>query len=141
VVGDHAIPGMGFGLTCWQVEEFTCNLKRGKPPETPNAPFEQLIEKARGGSAGPGFEPGRAGQRGGVECMRDPSDTLRHGLPRRKCGENQTHLHSLDKTRKHSSIHPQDHAYHHLYTIARMRGAPVDTIPCISGSCHTLTAT
>jgi hypothetical protein len=39
-------------------------LERGKPPETPNAPYRAArIKDERWRSAGPGFEPGRAGPR------------------------------------------------------------------------------
>jgi hypothetical protein len=39
-------------------------FERGKPPETPNAPYRVTrIKDERWRSAGPGFEPGRAGPR------------------------------------------------------------------------------
>jgi hypothetical protein len=38
-------------------------FERGKPPETPNAPYRAAcIKDERWRSAGPGFEPGRAGR-------------------------------------------------------------------------------
>jgi hypothetical protein len=44
VMGDHAVPGMGFGLSSCYVEELTCNSK-GKPPDTPNAPYRAACGK------------------------------------------------------------------------------------------------
>jgi hypothetical protein len=39
-------------------------FERGKPPETPNAPYRAArIKDEKWRSAGPGFEPGRAGPR------------------------------------------------------------------------------
>jgi hypothetical protein len=39
-------------------------FERGKPPETPNAPYRAArIQDERWRAAGPGFEPGRAGPR------------------------------------------------------------------------------
>jgi hypothetical protein len=39
-------------------------FERGKPPETPNAPYRAArLTDERWRSAGPGFEPGRAGPR------------------------------------------------------------------------------
>jgi hypothetical protein len=47
------------------VEEYTCNSKGGKKtPETPNAPYRAArIRDETWRSAGPAFEPGRAGPR------------------------------------------------------------------------------
>jgi hypothetical protein len=56
-------------------------FERGKPPETPNAPYRAArIKDERWSSAEPGFEPGRAGPR------------LSERLPRTQCiGKGSTH--------------------------------------------------
>jgi hypothetical protein len=46
--------------------------ERGKPPETPNAPYRAArIKDERWRSAGPGFEPGRAGLRLSLTSSQD----------------------------------------------------------------------
>jgi hypothetical protein len=47
-------------------------FERGKPPETPNAPDRAArIKDERWRSAGPGFEPGRAGPRLSLTSSQD----------------------------------------------------------------------
>jgi hypothetical protein len=47
-------------------------LERGKPPETPNADYRAArIKDERWRSAGPGFEPGRAGPRLSLTSSQD----------------------------------------------------------------------
>jgi hypothetical protein len=47
-------------------------FERGKPPETPNAPYRAArIKGERWRSAGPGFEPGRAGPRLSLTSSQD----------------------------------------------------------------------
>jgi hypothetical protein len=54
-------------------------FKRGKPPETPNAPFRAaLIKDERWLSAGPGFEPVRAGPRLNLTSSQDGPDEVVH---------------------------------------------------------------
>jgi hypothetical protein len=60
--GDHAILALSFGLA--PHGGIHIQFERGKPPETPNAPYRAArIKDERWRSAGPGFEPGRAGPR------------------------------------------------------------------------------
>jgi hypothetical protein len=47
-------------------------FERGKPPENPNAPYRAArIKDERWRSAGPGFEPGRAGPRLSLTSSQD----------------------------------------------------------------------
>jgi hypothetical protein len=47
-------------------------FERGKPPETPNAPYRAAgLKDERWRSAGPGFEPGRAGPRLSLTSSQD----------------------------------------------------------------------
>jgi hypothetical protein len=51
-------------------------FERGKPPNTPNAPFRAArIKDERWRSAGPGFEPGRAGPRLSLTSSQDEHDS------------------------------------------------------------------
>jgi hypothetical protein len=57
---DYAILALSYGLA--PSEGIYMQFERGKPPETPNAPYRAArIKDERGRSARPGFEPGRAG--------------------------------------------------------------------------------
>jgi hypothetical protein len=52
-------------------------FERGKPPETPNAPYQAArIKDERRRSAGPGFEPGRAGPRLSLTSPQDRIGSL-----------------------------------------------------------------
>jgi hypothetical protein len=47
-------------------------FERGKPPETPNAPYRAArVKNERWRSAGPGFGPGRAGPRLSLTSSQD----------------------------------------------------------------------
>jgi hypothetical protein len=60
--GDYAILALSFSLA--PSGGIYMEFERGKPSETPNTPYrEVLIKDERRRSAGPGFEPGRAGLR------------------------------------------------------------------------------
>jgi hypothetical protein len=58
--GDNALLALSFGLA--PSGGIYMQFERGKPPETPNAPYRTArIKYERCRSAGPGFAPGRVG--------------------------------------------------------------------------------
>jgi hypothetical protein len=60
--GDYAILALSFGLA--PSGRIYMQFEKKKPPGIPNAPFRAArIKDERWRSAGPGFEPGRAGPR------------------------------------------------------------------------------
>jgi hypothetical protein len=101
-------------------------FERGKPPETPNAPYRAArIKDERWGSAGPGFEPGRAGPRLSLTSSQDEGECVvsparlrprRHAVPLTMC------LRLVEHLRWHGQISGarQGMANKHIYACKRI---------------------
>jgi hypothetical protein len=81
--GDYGILALSFGLA--SSGGVYMQFGRGKPPETPNAPYRAaLIKDERWRSARPGFEPGRAGPRLSLTSSQDRYvESVKSHLPKR----------------------------------------------------------
>jgi hypothetical protein len=80
-------------------------FERGKPPETPNAPYRAArMKDERWSSAGPGFEPGRAGPR--LSYSRQISSNISRSAQLLNTSEKCNNLQTCELLQSIESKHP-----------------------------------